>query len=229
MNGLLAGAAAFRADLVGGNAAKVVAAVDARHIGGQPPVRVHTMAALHKASSYAERLELQATAAQVMDETADDVTKRYTSLGGMVRLVTASPWQRLQIRSRILFHRFTLVAMPRLTFERKPVLTAIMWRRLAITSLALAAFHDEAGSYPAALDDLVPKYLPEVPTDLFTDQPVIYRQTDGGYLLYSAGINARDDGGATASPADDLAVRMDASGSTATSGPDNSGDGTNNR
>src|SRR5690606_6897021 len=63
------------------------------------------------------------------------------------------------------------------------------------TAAALALYRLEHGEYPDTLSALVPDMLPAVPEDLFTTQPLLYRRTDDGYLLYSAGLNGIDDGG----------------------------------
>jgi hypothetical protein len=34
-----------------------------------------------------------------------------------------------------------------------------------------------------------------LPRDIYNDKPFIYRRTEDGYLLYSAGANGQDDGG----------------------------------
>lgn len=78
-------------------------------------------------------------------------------------------------------------------------------------ALALAIYQREHGRYPARLEELAPRYLPAVPDDLFTGQPLIYRRTEGGYVLYSVGVNGRDDEGRTygeVPPGDDLVVRL---------------------
>lgn len=60
---------------------------------------------------------------------------------------------------------------------------------------ALAAFHAEQGSWPKELTELVPKYLKSLPVDRYSDKPYIYRPADGGFLLYSAGPNGKDEAG----------------------------------
>jgi hypothetical protein len=78
-------------------------------------------------------------------------------------------------------------------------------------AFALAAFRVDAGRYPARLDELAPKYLTAVPGDLFSGRPLVYRPADGGYLLYSVGINGVDEGGRWTDDdprGDDLCVRM---------------------
>jgi hypothetical protein len=78
-------------------------------------------------------------------------------------------------------------------------------------AFALAGYHRDHGRYPAKLGDLVPKYLASVPDDLFSGKALVYRPSEDGYLLYSVGVNGKDEGGRTFDddPAgDDLRVRM---------------------
>jgi hypothetical protein len=78
-------------------------------------------------------------------------------------------------------------------------------------AFALAAFRSDNGRYPAKLDELAPKYLAEVPGDLFSGRALIYRPEEKGYLLYSVGVNGKDDGGRWLDddpPGDDPRVRM---------------------
>ena len=78
-------------------------------------------------------------------------------------------------------------------------------------AFALAHYQRDHGSYPEKLEDLAPKYLPQIPQDLFAGKPLTYRRTEDGYLLYSVGINEKDDNGRSYlddPPGDDLAVRM---------------------
>jgi hypothetical protein len=78
-------------------------------------------------------------------------------------------------------------------------------------AFALAAYQRDEGRYPANLNALAPKYLAAIPDDLFSGKALIYRPSGNGYLLYSVGVNGRDEGGRDADdnpPGDDLAVRM---------------------
>jgi hypothetical protein len=78
-------------------------------------------------------------------------------------------------------------------------------------AFALAAYRGEHKRYPDKLDVLAPEYLAEVPGDLFSGKALIYHPSWNGYLLYSVGVNGRDDGGrasADTPPGDDLPVRM---------------------
>jgi RNA polymerase sigma factor (sigma-70 family) len=78
-------------------------------------------------------------------------------------------------------------------------------------AFALAAYRGERGGYPEKLDALVPKYLEEVPTDLYSGNALIYRPSENGYLLYSVGVNGLDEQGHgqdDTPPGDDLSVCM---------------------
>ena len=81
--------------------------------------------------------------------------------------------------------------------------------QLADVALALAAYRIDHRGYPDALDALVPNHIAKV-LDPFADAALRYRRTDGGYVLYSVGPDARDDRGSTREddhPTDDITVR----------------------
>jgi hypothetical protein len=60
---------------------------------------------------------------------------------------------------------------------------------------ALAAYKADRGAYPAKLADLSPTYVAKIPQDIFSGRDLVYRRHDRGFLLYSVGVNGRDDGG----------------------------------
>jgi hypothetical protein len=69
-------------------------------------------------------------------------------------------------------------------------------REALLAVLAIMRYEKEKGQCPASLDELVEAgYLKKLSMDPFSDGPLIYRRTDGGFLLYSFGINLTDDGG----------------------------------
>jgi lysophospholipase L1-like esterase len=77
-------------------------------------------------------------------------------------------------------------------------------------AFALAAYHRERGKYPQKLEALAPQFLASVPTDLFTGKSLVYVPSETGYLLYSVGVNGRDDQGRgpeDTPPGDDLRIR----------------------
>ncbi len=60
--------------------------------------------------------------------------------------------------------------------ELKSVMTT------AFTGLELYAA-DHSDSYPEKLEELVPKYLDELPHDPADNQPLVYQKTETGFLL----------------------------------------------
>ncbi len=65
----------------------------------------------------------------------------------------------------------------------------------AALACALERFYLAEGKYPAALTELVPKYLSKVPHEVVSTEPMRYRAENGGYVLWSAGWDGNDDGG----------------------------------
>jgi hypothetical protein len=83
-----------------------------------------------------------------------------------------------------------------------------------VVAFALAWYQRDNARYPNNLNDLAPKYLAQVPKDLFSGGALIYKPAPNGYLLYSVGMNGRDDGGQPwddpIPQGDDIIVRMPA-------------------
>lgn len=52
-------------------------------------------------------------------------------------------------------------------------------------AFALSAWRSEHDSYPPSLADLVPKYLPVIPSDLFKNRPLHYELTPDGFRFFS--------------------------------------------
>jgi len=65
-----------------------------------------------------------------------------------------------------------------------------------ITTLAILRYKSDKGIYPASLPELVPAgYIKELPTDPFSNNPLVYKQTRESFTLYSFGVDYDDDGG----------------------------------
>ncbi|MFW6133786.1 MAG: hypothetical protein ACOC8F_07800 [Planctomycetota bacterium] len=90
----------------------------------------------------------------------------------------------------------------------------VLWRRanadgaVTLGATALAAYRAEQDAWPAELAALTPEYLEAVPRDPFTDEPLVYKRTDDGYVLYSLGSNRKDDGGVDEYDTGDIALRV---------------------
>jgi hypothetical protein len=65
----------------------------------------------------------------------------------------------------------------------------------AVVACALERCRRADGRYPESLTELAPRFLKQLPHDIMTGNPWIYRRTDSGFTLYSVGGNRVDDGG----------------------------------
>jgi hypothetical protein len=106
----------------------------------------------------------------------------------------AYPWQG---RLMVLASRMAGSSIPNLEFADSQYQAR---RQLLLGELALHIYTLEHGEPPTALADLVPQYLPTLPKDPFSGNPLIYRRTSTGCLLYSVGYDGKDDGGRPATP-----------------------------
>jgi hypothetical protein len=71
----------------------------------------------------------------------------------------------------------------------------------ASCSLAVERYRLARGALPETLRDLVPTYLPDVPSDPFDGKPLRYKHLERGYAIYSVGPDGTDDGGKGPPPA----------------------------
>ena len=95
-------------------------------------------------------------------------------------------------------HHRILAALLLPALHRVPVkaATAQTVTGLAAVGCALERFHLANGRYPETIEELVPKFISQLPIDVFTGQQHKYRRTgDGRFILYSIGWNETDDGG----------------------------------
>ncbi len=65
--------------------------------------------------------------------------------------------------------------------------------RIAVAIERYRRAHGDA--VPAALSDLVPTYLTDIPEDPITGKPLRYRAAPDAYIVYSVGPDGQDDGG----------------------------------
>lgn len=66
---------------------------------------------------------------------------------------------------------------------------------LAIVACALERYRLAEGKYPDALDGLVPRFLDNIPLDLDKKALRYEPQPDGSFILYSIGVDLKDDHG----------------------------------
>ena len=103
------------------------------------------------------------------------------------------------VRESTRFHPYALFAnllVPPLSRVAERFARAQAGVDLALVACALERHRLAHGRYPDTLEALVPKFLPAIPPDVITGEPLKYRLTEEGhFLLYSVGWNQVDEGG----------------------------------
>jgi ABC-type transport system involved in multi-copper enzyme maturation permease subunit len=67
--------------------------------------------------------------------------------------------------------------------------------RCVVAMLAAERYRLAHGSWPKSLNDLVPAFLPQVPTDPFDGKPLRVRRLADGVVIYAVGLDGIDNGG----------------------------------
>ncbi len=75
-------------------------------------------------------------------------------------------------------------------------------------AFAVAAFRADHGQYPDSLQELVPRYLDQMPMDLFADGPLRFHRNGDGCLIYSVGENGIDEDGVKCADQNDLVIYL---------------------
>jgi hypothetical protein len=115
-----------------------------------------------------------------------DARGRWTALAGEI----AADRQRCFLSRPI-----SGMLLPAVSRVAEAVEWGIARERVTHAGVALRRYRLEHGQYPDALDALVPQYLKAPPQDPFTRAGLVYRREGRGVVLYSIGLNGKDDGG----------------------------------
>ncbi len=94
-----------------------------------------------------------------------------------------------------IYYMYTLLLTPAYTSAVDACARSAAERDSADAAIAAQLYRRKNGKWPARLDDLVPEFLPSVPTDPFTNRPLILKTGADSCKVYSAGRDGSDDGG----------------------------------
>jgi hypothetical protein len=100
-----------------------------------------------------------------------------------------------EVQQLSFLHVMAKNTMPALTRIAEQDLRARAHLELAKTALALERYRLTGAKVQERLEELVPQYLKEVPSDPFDGNPIRYRRADPGYCLYSISNDGQDNGG----------------------------------
>jgi hypothetical protein len=90
---------------------------------------------------------------------------------------------------------FVNLLLPAFDALRTRYVTSQGERDGVLIGMALALYHREHGQWPATLAELSPRWLPALPVDRITGEPLRLKIVDDRPIVYSAGIDTDDDGG----------------------------------
>jgi hypothetical protein len=151
-------------------------------------------------------LPLAAAAGASRKETTEKVTQFYNAAE---REINQPMWRRLRVPSetagllddwggtRLRRHRHFpiqfLLGSADSTAMRRGESRAL--HEATIAAVALSLWRERHGEYPVSLAELVPQYLPQLPVDHSSGEPLRYKIKDGRPVLYGVGRDGTDDGG----------------------------------
>jgi len=92
-------------------------------------------------------------------------------------------------------HVIPLLLAPALEAPFESVARSVAMSAAADAAIACERYRRRHGELPEKLDQLVPEFLPELPVDPYTGEPLQYVVRDDEYLVYSVGSNRIDEGG----------------------------------
>ena len=162
-----------------------------------------------------ETLGLDALARIMPGMTEAELAESLRSLVNLER--TAEPFPAIAEREREFAHeahgvqmRLALAVSPQMKKMLQDSLDAAQEgflrvqtkRRLLTVELAIRLYRIREGADPAALTALTPSILRDSPLDPYTGDPLVYRPSPTGHLLYSVGPDGDDDGGRPFAPRD---------------------------
>ena len=134
---------------------------------------------------------------KAMSQVEEDIGKQANAAGGWASTIMKAISDPKQLYTAEFAKVFLTKVLPTLRRIANVADRGTMQFELDKLAFALAAYRADHGSYPAKLADLKPKYVAQIPKDIFNDAELHYRQEGNGYLLYSVGVNEKDDGGKT--------------------------------
>jgi hypothetical protein len=111
------------------------------------------------------------------------------------RPIPSSPKYLVDMSEQIRFALFRITAPVFESVESNFVQIAAVTDEARV-ACALERFRLAHGNAPSTLGELVPEFLPAAPVEIVNGDSYHYRRTDdGSFILYSVGMNLRDDGG----------------------------------
>jgi hypothetical protein len=142
-----------------------------------------------------KRTEVRRELHELIDTSYKRVEKENLFRAGFSELLNHDKWARFR-GERLGDVIVCAVLPPRMDrlFDMESEYVALL--QVVRLASAVRQYQLGEGDLPEKLSALVKaKLIEQVPTDPFSGKPLVYKRTDEGFVLYSVGLNLRDDGG----------------------------------
>lgn len=117
------------------------------------------------------------------------------------RVQAETNWNAMMVEAKNRYYVMTGMLLPALGKFISKDANHRAQARTAVVALAVERFRfANNGKLPDQLSALIPTYLEKIPIDPYDGQPLRYKRTDKGYIVYSIGPDGVDDGGIEAPP-----------------------------
>lgn len=102
---------------------------------------------------------------------------------------SSSPWNKIR-------NPLSYLAMPAILGAAKRIAASQTILRSLAIACAIERYRMAQGRLPATLEDLMPAFLPSIPTDPLTGKPLCYKPSESrSYLIYGTGWDQTDNAG----------------------------------
>lgn len=98
-------------------------------------------------------------------------------------------------KPRQLFYILTMLLVPASKSATQIIARSAVMRDAAVAAIGAELYRRQHGNWPDSLEELVPEFLPAVPTDPFCGEPLRMTSTPEEFKVYSVGKDGKDNGG----------------------------------
>jgi len=133
-------------------------------------------------------LELTTEAVEIAKLPVEEQVERFKQLDRKSRLMKSEGWPPYR-------YSFGTLGMSAVIKVAQSYARTRAELRCTVAALAAERFRLAHGTWPIALDDLMPQFLAAIPLDPYDGQPLKLRRYDEGIVIYSVGPDGKDDGG----------------------------------
>lgn len=93
------------------------------------------------------------------------------------------------------YYMISRIMVPALGASTRSIFRTDMQHQVLLTAIAAERYRLANGDWPKTLQDLVPEFMDDVPTDVYVDKPLRYRHEGDAIVIYSLGPDETDQSG----------------------------------